>query len=180
MNSKKGFTLVELLAVIVIIAILATITVVAVGAVINKSKAKSAAIYEENLLDAAVTYAYLARVTCPNNTALGNNIVKNCFTSNCPADFIVRKSGKPAVNTKYAATSATHKACAMQVTASTIMNGDGINRDYTDGDYSLTSKSGELYPEAKQHCNASGKILIYKDNYGSIEAISLTDGLCNK
>ena len=177
--NKKGFKLVELLAVLVIMAIMVIISTVAVGALINKSKTKRAAIYEENLLDAAVTYAYLARITCPNND-LGNNVVKNCFISNCPADFIVRKSGKPAVNTKYSSTSATYKNCALQITASTIFNGEGINRDYNEGDYSVTSKSGELYPEAKERCNASGKILIYKDTYGSIEAISLTSGLCNK
>ena len=54
---KKGFTLVELLAVIVILALLATVAVPNVVSILNKEKQNTDEIAVTNLNDAAISYA---------------------------------------------------------------------------------------------------------------------------
>ena len=68
---KKGFTLVELLAVIAILGILLTVSGTAVFAVLNSSQEKLLAEQIKGLEDAAISYA----------------ISDGKYLENCPADF---------------------------------------------------------------------------------------------
>ena len=70
MKNKKGFTLVELLAVIAILGILATISVVAVERTLNNSKNKANEIQEELINDAARAYAADNLSTCKNGCSV--------------------------------------------------------------------------------------------------------------
>ena len=70
MKNKKGFTLVELLAVIAILGILATISVVAVERTLNNSKNKATEIQEELINDAARAYAADNLSTCKNGCSV--------------------------------------------------------------------------------------------------------------
>ncbi len=54
--NKEGFSLVELLAVIVILAIIGSIAVVGYTAIINKTETKSYVNYEETLKSGAIMY----------------------------------------------------------------------------------------------------------------------------
>lgn len=56
MKNKKGFTLVELLAVITILGILVTISVVSVTSVINRSTENSYKTLEDEMVEAAKKY----------------------------------------------------------------------------------------------------------------------------
>ena len=55
--NKKGFTLAELLGVIVVLSIIITMATISVVSIINRSKNRINKEMEENLKDAAVTYA---------------------------------------------------------------------------------------------------------------------------
>jgi prepilin-type N-terminal cleavage/methylation domain-containing protein len=55
-NQDKGFTLVELLIVIVILGILATVTVFAVRGITDKGKENSCAVEKKTILTAAESY----------------------------------------------------------------------------------------------------------------------------
>lgn len=54
--NKKGFTLAELLGVIVVLAIIISISGISVVSIINKSRAKVSKEMEDNLKEAAITY----------------------------------------------------------------------------------------------------------------------------
>lgn len=54
--NKKGFTLAELLGVIVVLAIIISISGISVVSIINKSRLKVSKEMEDNLKEAAITY----------------------------------------------------------------------------------------------------------------------------
>ena len=68
---KNGFTLVELLGVIVILAVLATIAVIAVDNSIKKSKVTSCLAQKENIIEATRTW----------QTDYPTTVTKNVFVS---------------------------------------------------------------------------------------------------
>jgi prepilin-type N-terminal cleavage/methylation domain-containing protein len=57
MNNKKGFTLVELLGVLILIAVIGVITVPTVNRIINNSKSKAIAIQEKEIIKGAKSWA---------------------------------------------------------------------------------------------------------------------------
>ena len=71
MNSKKGFTLIEILAAVAILAVLATAAGLGITSSINKQKQKLAYQAEENIVEAAKSYA--------SNKI--NNYLKPCVNS---------------------------------------------------------------------------------------------------
>ncbi len=73
---KKGFTLIELIAVITIIGIITMITVPAVGSVINSSKDKAYEKQIEHIKNAARTYM------AKNSKELPNDGEKKCLAIN--------------------------------------------------------------------------------------------------
>lgn len=79
--NKKGFTLVELIAVIVVIALLITIASSSVLAIMNRGKNGLTTVTDKNLEDAAVTYAlkHLSLPTCPTTFNL-ESPTGSCFT----------------------------------------------------------------------------------------------------
>lgn len=96
---KDGFTLVELLAVIVILSILALITVVSVNKTLTNSKNSLSKIQINNVVNAAKTY-YINEgmnkdVTCVNISEL---ISKDYIESNKVLDPKTKKSMEGSVN----------------------------------------------------------------------------------
>ena len=63
--NKKGFTLSELLGVIVVLAIIITIATASIASIINRSKNRVSKEMEDTLKDAAVTYAIDNRLSSP-------------------------------------------------------------------------------------------------------------------
>lgn len=56
MNKEEGFTLVELLAVIVILGIIVAIAIPSIGGIVNRAETKAAAAEQELVVDAARLY----------------------------------------------------------------------------------------------------------------------------
>ena len=87
--NNKGFTLVELLAVIVILALLAIVAGVSVSSIMKKATSNTNDIVVKNLEDAALTYG-LDKLNIPNSCAidfelgsiysLGPNTPASCIT----------------------------------------------------------------------------------------------------
>jgi len=77
MNNKKGFTLVELLAVIIIIGVIASITIISVNKTINNSKNSLSKVQKKNIEEAAEAYyikeGMSAGTSCVNVSNLVNN-----------------------------------------------------------------------------------------------------------
>ncbi|WP_027725119.1 prepilin-type N-terminal cleavage/methylation domain-containing protein [Tuberibacillus calidus] len=71
MKNQKGFTLVELLAVIVILGIIAAIAIPAIGHIINKTDDKAKVSEAVQIIDAAKLY--VASEGIDSNTELGND-----------------------------------------------------------------------------------------------------------
>lgn len=176
MKDKRGFTLTELLLVIVVIAIIIGIASFGTITAIKRAKAKQAKIHEDNLMESAVTYLYLAKRTCPNGYGDEAMNLTNCITMKCPSDFVVKKDGYYEVNSKYSVDTDPYDSCAIELTASDVMDGIGVNRSFSDG--ALHAGDTELLDSTKTSCQRDGKVLVYKDQYGSFEAISLTKDIC--
>ena len=177
-ENKNGFTLVELLTAIVILAIIIGIAVAASINSINKAKAKKARIHEDNLLETAVTYVYMAKSVCPNGTSDEATTLINCITMNCPSDFIVKNNkGNYIVNSRYESTANPYKSCSITIKASDVMDGVNVTRSVNEG---LQTGNQALFDEGKTNCNPNGYILVYKDEFGSLESISLTEDICYK
>lgn len=81
MLKNKGFTLIELLGVIVILGIIITLATISVLKVTNQSKDKMDTFNQEQLLDAAKTYALDNPELC-NSTCIfeGDEIISNLAT----------------------------------------------------------------------------------------------------
>ena len=177
-ENKNGFTLVELLTAIVILAIVVGIAIAATASSINRARAKKARIHEDNLLEAAVTYAYMAKSVCPNGTSTDATALINCITMKCPSDFIVKNNkGNYIVNSRYKATTNPYKSCSVKIKVSDIMDGVNITRSVNGG---LQTGNEELFDGDKKNCNPNGYVLVYKDEFGSLESISLTEDICYK
>ena len=178
---KNGFTLIELLGVIIVLGIIVTIATTATMGSIKKAKNKQARIHEDNLLETAVSYVYLAKGTCPNGTITEETTLVNCITQKCPGDFIVKNaSGNLIVNTRYSASSNPYKSCSVKIKAGDIMDGVGVTRRYDSVNESLERGNQALFDGDKTYCKENGYVLVYKDEYGSLEAISLTTDICRK
>lgn len=178
---KNGFTLIELLGVIAILAIIGTIATAAVISSVKKARDKQARIHEDNLLETAVSYVYLAKGTCPNGTISEETTLVNCITQKCPSDFITKNaSGVLIVNTRYSASSNPYKSCSIKIKAGDIMTGVGTTRRYDSANESLERGDQPLFDGDKTYCKDNGYVLVYKDEYGSLEAISLTANICRK
>ncbi len=176
--NKKGFTLVELLACIVVLTIVFGIAMLVTTGSINRARAKKARIHEDNLLEAAITYVYLAKSVCPNGTGTEAMTLMNCITQKCPSDFIIKNNeGNYIVNTRYSASSNPYKNCSVIIKAGDIMEGVNVSRDVNG---TLQAGDQELFDGDKTNCNANGYVLVYKDEYGSLESISLTQDICHK
>lgn len=85
-RKKRGFTLIELMAVIAIIAIVITIATSSVGAIVNNAKKKTAEEMQANLKEVAITYAlekyYLQKCSVSFSTSVYNNKDISALASN--------------------------------------------------------------------------------------------------
>ncbi len=90
--NKKGFTLVELLAVIVVLGIIITIAGISVTSAINRSKKSVNTEIESNLEDAAVTYAIdngnNFSGICQDDCINSNNCLEDCITNVTVSELI--------------------------------------------------------------------------------------------
>lgn len=91
--NNKGFTLVELLAVIVILALLAIVAGVSVLSIMKKATSNTNDIVVKNLEDAAITYG-LDKLNIPNSCAVNfvlTDINDLAVPSNCITKITVKK-----------------------------------------------------------------------------------------
>ena len=104
-QNQKGFTLVELLAVIVILGVIAAIAVPAIGNVIDHSKTDALAQTEKLIIDAADTYLLQAKLQANGTTTIPNPLtVNDLFT----AGFLKSVPNDPTTNTSMATWVITH------------------------------------------------------------------------
>ena len=94
LKNKKGVTLVELLAVIVIMGIIAAIAVPAIGGLIKNSERKAAETEYANLLDAARLYAQSENPT--EAFTIAQVVAADYMTTTDAAAF--NSSGAPVTN----------------------------------------------------------------------------------
>lgn len=187
--NNKGFTLVELLGVIVILAIIVGLGTIGVVGILSNTKEKTNDLNDRALLDAAVSYGTIRRIdySISSNYESGkcNNIlsskdldyyvgltvtIENCL-EDCPSDFIIEdKKSKYSVNAKYI-DSDVYKKCSYEVNAGDVIDGDGISKKTNGTDVIL--ENGQLFDDSKLNCNHNARILIYKDNYSTLNAINL-------
>lgn len=177
-RNKNGFTLIELLAVIVVLAIVLTFGVMGAKLAIDRANEKKARIHEDNLLDVAQSYVYMAKKACPNGHGSEAMLLINCITARCPSDFINNSEDGYQVNSRYTSNTDPYKSCSITISAGDVMNGVGVTRTYSNE--SLQIGNQELLDETKSGCNSSGLILVYKDEYGSLDSISLSKDICTK
>ncbi|MBR1417209.1 MAG: prepilin-type N-terminal cleavage/methylation domain-containing protein [Bacilli bacterium] len=78
---KNGFTLVELLAVIVILGIIIVVSTTAVSSIINNSKNELNNNALKNALDVAITYAEKEKIFISNDCALDKEITESNYKS---------------------------------------------------------------------------------------------------
>lgn len=92
--NKKGFTLTELLGVIVVLAVIVGIAMTSATSIMNKSKVKLYEEMENNLKDVAITY-YLD--TQDNKVTVGELIDNGYFEDNkgyCKKEYLIEISVK--------------------------------------------------------------------------------------
>lgn len=90
--NKKGFTLTELLGVIVVLAVIIGIAMMASTSIMNKSKIKLYREMEDNLKDVAITY-YLD--TEDSEVTVGELIDQGYFEDNkgyCKKEYVIKIS----------------------------------------------------------------------------------------
>ncbi len=75
--NKKGFTLIELLAVLVVVGLVTALTIPSVVKLIDGSKQREYEILQDNVLEAAKTYAleYSDKISWTNNGDVSNSNV---------------------------------------------------------------------------------------------------------
>jgi len=83
MNRKKGFTLVELLAVLGILGILVTLASTSVLTILNKQRETLAKEMQDNMLDAAISYIQDKRITLKKCNSSFNPETPDPTESNC-------------------------------------------------------------------------------------------------
>lgn len=111
MKKKKGFTLIELMAVIAIIAILAAVLVPTVTGYINRSKKTAIVSQVRNVITAVETH---------NATATGDNIIATTITVN----ELVGVEGDPLIEADLLTEDATNRLSNMTVGVAQMINGD--------------------------------------------------------
>jgi len=94
MQSKKGLTLVELLAVIVVLGIIAAIAIPAIGGVIEKSKVNADLATLKLIEDAAIRYATTENVENAGvtNKAIATELVTKGYLANFGTGGLQSKS----------------------------------------------------------------------------------------
>lgn len=75
MNNKKGFTLIEIIAVIVLIAVISLITFLSVTAMIKNNKIKQLKVFSDNLTNAAEVYMVDKKEDFSNFNKVGDTTI---------------------------------------------------------------------------------------------------------
>ena len=104
MNTRKGFTLVELLVVIAILAILATVSVVGYTSFINRAEDSNAQTEAHQVQTTIQSYtisgqSYVLGTTVVTKTIQGDNpdtadVTEESYTKNVTENVVVDKDGK--------------------------------------------------------------------------------------
>ena len=89
LKSKKGVTLVELLAVIVILGIIAAIAVPAIGGLIDRQRENAAELSYDGVISAAETYLIAESLTSGDTFTLDDVITEGYLASN-PFDTVLQ------------------------------------------------------------------------------------------
>ena len=97
----KGFTLVELLIVIVILGILATITVFAVRGITDKGKTSACSADKKTLEVAAEAYAAQNGPYPPNAAAMVSSGLLRAASTNYTYTYVAAAAGPPATPENY-------------------------------------------------------------------------------
>ena len=98
MINKKGFTMVELLATIVLVGILSVIAISSVNGIIGKTKNEKSTQEKNTAIMAAKSYIQMNKERAPK---LNGEIVKITFAELKDAKYIVNSSGASCMNNSY-------------------------------------------------------------------------------
>ncbi|MBR3363079.1 MAG: prepilin-type N-terminal cleavage/methylation domain-containing protein [Bacilli bacterium] len=127
---KKGFTLVELLGVIVIIAVIATIAAIAVDNSIKKGKESTCKAQKENIIEAAKTWQIDNSITSNTQVYVNNSSQNNDLTK---GGYLDENLKNPMTDEKY------ESNIYVQITI--IENDNSDNQGY---DYKLMKGNTEI------------------------------------
>ena len=106
MNNKKGLTLIELLAVIVVLGIVAAIAIPSIGGVIERSKKNADAATLKLIEDAAIRYYTVEEPTASTDLVIATELIAKGYLAN----FNEELQSKPAVKfTTFTVTFASNK-----------------------------------------------------------------------
>jgi len=196
MKNKKGFTLVELLAVIIVLSLILAIAVPSVNKYLKASKEKAYEVQINNMLEAAETYANTYREILPQNDGdettitLGQlkaeGLIKNEITDpredkyfDDSLEFVIRKNGK---NYVYEVVESSIKTRENKEKSPTlILDGDlveyyRVGDTYKEAGYSAFDNNGEpinnvMVSEELTMLTTSG---IYKLKYTATDKKGVT------
>ncbi|GEK90606.1 competence type IV pilus major pilin ComGC [Alkalibacterium kapii] len=131
MKKEEGFTLVELLAVIVILGIIVAIAVPSIGGIINRAETKASEAEQELVVDAA--RLYITENGMKKDAADGSLTVKELIDAGFLEDITNGEESNPTVK----------EDTSLKLTDSVQVNKDDSNKTYT---YKFSEGTAEENP----------------------------------